>query len=108
MSTPLWVTLGIFSFSEAILAEKAEIVQRFKNNGSLVAMAEVGINDPPALAYADVGIRTYQQRLRNTGRLERHASHPSTRTSGSGQRHSLPSLKRNLSFFDSIARVPFL
>lgn len=49
--------LGISQFfSEMLPAEKAEIVQRYKKDGKVVAMVGDGINDSPALSYADVGI----------------------------------------------------
>ncbi len=50
-------SLGISEFQAGVLPEqKAEVVQRLKKEGRIVAMAGDGINDAPALAGADVGI----------------------------------------------------
>jgi heavy metal translocating P-type ATPase len=49
--------LGIDEFYPEILpAEKADIVQRLRQSGRVVAMVGDGINDSPALSHADVGI----------------------------------------------------
>ena len=49
--------LGIEQFfSDMLPAEKADIVQQFQKRGRVVAMVGDGINDSPALAYADIGI----------------------------------------------------
>ena len=49
--------LGIDDVEAEVLPEdKARIVQRFKSEGRIVAMAGDGVNDAPALTAADVGI----------------------------------------------------
>jgi Cu+-exporting ATPase len=50
-------TLGIDAvFAEIKPTEKAEVIARLQREGRRVGMAGDGINDAPALAYADVGI----------------------------------------------------
>jgi Cu2+-exporting ATPase len=49
--------LGIDQFfSEVSPADKAAVVQRLRQEGRVVAMVGDGINDSPALSYADVGV----------------------------------------------------
>jgi Cu2+-exporting ATPase len=49
--------LGLRQFMADMLpAEKAEFVQELRRKGHMVAMVGDGINDSPALSFADVGI----------------------------------------------------
>ncbi len=49
--------LGIDEFEAEVLPQrKAEVIQKLRQQGRIVAMAGDGINDAPALAAADVGI----------------------------------------------------
>ncbi len=48
--------LGIEFFAEMTPSGKAELVQKYRNEGLIVVMVGDGINDAPALAVADVGM----------------------------------------------------